>query len=131
MCWGGGVSRKLAAGGERELRYGFINVQESQASGNSFSSPVADKHVSGQCLCLRRRWVHYKVLDLLLSLSLSFTYCCCLDLSTPQLQIMTSLKIIEYFQTTQRACLQRRWIKSQEHGARICFAPAITGVYYQ
>lgn len=70
----GGVSRKLAAGGERELRYGFINVHESQASGNSFSSPVADKHVSGQCLCLRRRWVHYKVLDLLLSLSFSFTY---------------------------------------------------------
>lgn len=59
---GGVVPRKLAAGGEWELRYGFINVHESQASGNLFSLPAADKHVSGQCLCLRRCCVHYKVL---------------------------------------------------------------------
>lgn len=57
---GGVVSHRLAAGGERELRNGFINVHESRASGNLFSLPVADKHVSGQCLCLRS--VHYKVL---------------------------------------------------------------------
>lgn len=40
-----------------------------QASGNSFLSPVADKHVSGQCLCsvfLRRLCFHYKVLEWLL-----------------------------------------------------------------
>lgn len=55
---GGGAAR-----GERELRYGFISVRESQASGNSFLSPVADKHVSGQRLCLRSRRVHYKVLE--------------------------------------------------------------------
>lgn len=35
---------------EWELHSGFINVHESQASGNSFLSPVADKHVLGQCL---------------------------------------------------------------------------------
>lgn len=33
---GGVVSRKLAAEGERELRNPFINVRESQASGNVF-----------------------------------------------------------------------------------------------
>lgn len=59
---GGVVSRKLAAGGEREPCYGFINVRESRASGNLFSLPAADKHVSGQCLYLKRRCVHYKVL---------------------------------------------------------------------
>lgn len=49
----------LAVGGDWELHRGFINVHESQAPGNSFLSPVADKHVSGQCLCsvfLGRRW---------------------------------------------------------------------------
>lgn len=46
---GGVASRKLAAGGEWELRYGFISVSESQASGNLFSLSAADKHVSGQC----------------------------------------------------------------------------------
>lgn len=53
-------------GGEWELRCGFIDVHESQASGNSFLPPVLDKHVSGQCLCsvfLRRCCVHYKVLE--------------------------------------------------------------------
>lgn len=62
------MSHKLAAGGERERRYGFISVHESQASGNLFSSPAADKHVSGQRVCLRRRCVHYKVLEQLLPL---------------------------------------------------------------
>lgn len=37
------------------------NVRESRASGNLFSLPAADKHVSGQRVCLRIRCVHYKV----------------------------------------------------------------------
>lgn len=39
------MSRKPAAGAKLELRNGFINVCESQASGNLFLLPAADKHV--------------------------------------------------------------------------------------
>lgn len=63
------LTQSVAVGGEWELHCGFINVHESQASGNSFLPPVPDKHVSGQCLCsvfLGRRCVHYKVLEWLL-----------------------------------------------------------------
>lgn len=92
------VTHSLVVGGELELLCDFINVHESQASGNSFLPSVADKHVSGQCLCdvvLRRRCIHYKVLEWLLSFSFTFTYCCCLDPSTPQLCITTNLKILD------------------------------------
>lgn len=107
------MSTKPGAGGEQELRYGFINVHGSQASGNSFLTPAADERVSGQCLCLRRRRFHYKVLEQLLALPFPFTYRCCLDPSTPQLQIMTSLKILH--EPTQHARLQRGWMGSQDH----------------
>lgn len=64
---GGGVDLQLW---EANGSYcAFISVHESQAAGNSFLPPVPDKHVSGQCLCsgfLRRRCVHYKVLEWLL-----------------------------------------------------------------
>ena len=53
-----------------KLHRGFINVRESQASGNVFLLPVPDKHVSGQCLhsvfFMRRHTVHYKVSEWLL-----------------------------------------------------------------
>lgn len=38
------VTHSLVVEGDWELHCGFINVHESQASGNSFLSPVADKH---------------------------------------------------------------------------------------
>lgn len=64
---GGGVDLQLW---EANGSYcAFINVHESQAAGNSFLPPVPDKHVSGHFLCsgfLRRRRVHYKVLEWLL-----------------------------------------------------------------
>lgn len=68
---GGGGGLDLQPGGGRRMgaTLWFINVHESQASGNSFLPPVPHKHVSGQCLCivfLRRCCVHYKVLEWLL-----------------------------------------------------------------
>lgn len=62
--------------GKCEPHCAFINVHKSQVSGNVFLLPVPDKHVSGQCLCgtlLRRCTLHYKVLELLLSILFTFT----------------------------------------------------------
>lgn len=65
----GGVHLQPGDGRQWELHCRFINVHESQASGNVFLLPVPHKHVSGPCVCsafLRRCCVHYKVLEWLL-----------------------------------------------------------------